>query len=64
MEFPAVGRRRSDSSGTLSDAGTYGSYWSSVTDGSGRAYLLYFISSDLYVNNSGKHHGRSVRCVR
>ncbi|MDE7355581.1 MAG: fibrobacter succinogenes major paralogous domain-containing protein [Rikenellaceae bacterium] len=63
VEFPAVGLR-DYSDGSLYDAGTYGRYWSSVAYGSGSAYYLYFLSSNLYVNYDGKQYGRSVRCVR
>ncbi|MDE7356109.1 MAG: fibrobacter succinogenes major paralogous domain-containing protein [Rikenellaceae bacterium] len=66
MEFPAVGNRVSDSSGTLRNAGANGYYWSSVTSTSISidAYYLYFTSSSLYVNNLSKRYGFSVRCVR
>ncbi|MDE6183730.1 MAG: fibrobacter succinogenes major paralogous domain-containing protein, partial [Rikenellaceae bacterium] len=64
VEFPAVGRRDYDSSGTLDDAGTWGRYWSSVASGSGNAYELYFGSSDLHVPYNLKQYGQSVRCVR
>ncbi|MDE7355293.1 MAG: hypothetical protein K2N21_00770 [Rikenellaceae bacterium] len=65
MEFPAVGYRTTDSSGTLYDAGTYGHYWSSVASGSNYAYYLYFVSGSLNVTNGySKQLGRSVRCVR
>ncbi|MDE7356509.1 MAG: hypothetical protein K2N21_07085 [Rikenellaceae bacterium] len=66
LEFPAVGGRDADSSGTLSYAGTYGVYWSSVTYASNTnyAYSLWFGSSNLYVDWSSKQCGFSVRCVR
>ncbi|MDE7355901.1 MAG: hypothetical protein K2N21_03910 [Rikenellaceae bacterium] len=64
MEFPAVGWRNYDSSGTLQYAGQYGYYWSSVTYDSIRAYNLTFSSGDVYVDWGGKQFGRSVRCVR
>ncbi|MDE7356378.1 MAG: hypothetical protein K2N21_06400 [Rikenellaceae bacterium] len=65
LEFPAVGWRYDDSSGTLYNAGTLGHYWSSVADGSGNAYNLWFNSSDLSVSNGrSKRNGFSVRCVR
>ncbi|MDE7355947.1 MAG: hypothetical protein K2N21_04140 [Rikenellaceae bacterium] len=64
MEFPAVGYRYY-SDGSLGYSGTDGYYWSSVTNGSDNAYLLYFSSSSLYVTNGyNKRNGRSVRCVR
>ncbi|MDE7355916.1 MAG: hypothetical protein K2N21_03985, partial [Rikenellaceae bacterium] len=65
LEFPAVGSRNYDSSGTLDTAGTWGTYWSSVADGSGNAYSLSFYSSDLTVGDGSiKRYGFSVRCVR
>ncbi|MDE7355296.1 MAG: fibrobacter succinogenes major paralogous domain-containing protein [Rikenellaceae bacterium] len=66
MEFPAVGWRYGDSSGTLYYAGTDDYYWSSVTStsNSNNAYGLYFSSSNLRVSNYDKRNGFSVRCVR
>ncbi|MDE7134791.1 MAG: fibrobacter succinogenes major paralogous domain-containing protein [Rikenellaceae bacterium] len=63
MEFPAVGYRYY-SSGSLSGAGTWGGYWSSVALGSSSAYYLYFDSSGLYVDGGNRQTGFSVRCVR
>ncbi|MDE7134957.1 MAG: fibrobacter succinogenes major paralogous domain-containing protein [Rikenellaceae bacterium] len=66
MEFPAVGYRRTDSSGTLNYAGTHGYYWSSVTytSNTNNAYELNFNSSNLRVYGTSKQYGQSVRCVR
>ncbi|MDE7356761.1 MAG: DUF1566 domain-containing protein [Rikenellaceae bacterium] len=64
MEFPAVGWRYGDSSGSLYGAGAGGRYWSSVAYDSYSAYLLYFDSGDLYVGSRSKQYGFSVRCVR
>ncbi|MDE6182877.1 MAG: fibrobacter succinogenes major paralogous domain-containing protein [Rikenellaceae bacterium] len=64
MEFPAVGWRNNDSSGTLYYAGVYGLYWSSVAYDSNYAYRLYFSSSDLGVIAPVRRNGFSVRCVR
>ncbi|MDE7134844.1 MAG: hypothetical protein K2N86_06185, partial [Rikenellaceae bacterium] len=65
LEFPAVGYRNNDSSGTLYNAGTYGNYWSAVAYVSHNEYNLWFDSSDLYVDNgNSKHYGFSVRCVK
>ncbi|MDE7356145.1 MAG: fibrobacter succinogenes major paralogous domain-containing protein [Rikenellaceae bacterium] len=65
MEFLAVGYR-GGSDGSLTNAGTWDYYWSSVayTSNTTNAYRLYFSSSDLYVSNNLKQTGRSVRCVR
>ncbi|MDE7355432.1 MAG: fibrobacter succinogenes major paralogous domain-containing protein [Rikenellaceae bacterium] len=64
MEFPAVGGRNFDSSGTLLYAGTYGYYWSSVAYSSNRAYELGFTDIILSVDYTNKQYGQSVRCVR
>ncbi|MDE7355684.1 MAG: fibrobacter succinogenes major paralogous domain-containing protein [Rikenellaceae bacterium] len=64
VEFPAVGIRNY-SDGSLYGAGASGRYWSSVADGAGYAYHLYFRSSDLTVGSGySKRDGFSVRCVR
>lgn len=49
----------------LSDAGDYGSYWSSTPNSGGTsAYNLYFNAGHLYPSShSGRYVGRSVRCV-
>ncbi|MDE7355445.1 MAG: hypothetical protein K2N21_01550, partial [Rikenellaceae bacterium] len=64
LEFPAVGSRNPSSGSLYSNVGAYGDYWSSVAYSSRDAYNLSFSSSDLLVNDYGKQHGRSVRCVR
>ncbi|MDE7355736.1 MAG: fibrobacter succinogenes major paralogous domain-containing protein [Rikenellaceae bacterium] len=64
MEFPAVGYRDADSSGTLYYAGVYGHYWSSVAYSSNGAYHLGFNSGLLRVGSNNKQGGFSVRCVR
>ncbi|MDE7356675.1 MAG: hypothetical protein K2N21_07945 [Rikenellaceae bacterium] len=65
MEFPAVGYRYNDSYGTLNNAGSEGTYWSSVVYNSNNAYNLYFYSSYLNVSNGfTKRFSFSVRCVR
>ena len=65
VEFPAVGYRNDDSSGTLNDVGQWGEYWSSVVDGSNNTYIMIFLSSNLGVNGGyNKQYGLSVRCVR
>ncbi|MDE7134693.1 MAG: hypothetical protein K2N86_05390, partial [Rikenellaceae bacterium] len=65
LEFPAVGWRNNDSSGTLNNAGQNGNYWSSVTytSNTNNAYELNFNSSNLNVDWNNKQNGRSVRCV-
>ena len=51
-------------SGSLSDSGYSGVYWSSTVYSSYNAYYLYFYSG--YVdptNGNDRYNGRSVRCV-
>ena len=61
MFFPAAGH--GDGTG-LSDAGSYGRYWSSSLDSSypSLAYYLYFNNVNPQ-NNSRRYYGRSVRPV-
>jgi len=59
--LPAAGDR-SDSSGTLGYAGTYGSYWSSTPNGSFACYLV-FDSGFFRDSINGRALGFSVRCV-
>ena len=63
-EFPAVGYRNNDASGTLNNTGTQGYYWSSVQNNTNEAYRMNFNSSSVGVNNNYKTNGFSVRCVR
>ena len=60
--LPAAGWRNSD--GSMSNEGTHGFYWSTTRNGS-TAYYLYFTSSgNIYIDNSGRYYGYSVRCVK
>jgi uncharacterized protein (TIGR02145 family) len=62
--LPAAGYRY-DNNGTLSYAGTNGSYWSSTQYDSNFAYNLLFGSNLAYTGNgSHRHYGFSVRCVQ
>ena len=61
--LPCAGR----GSGTsLSDAGSYSGYWSSVPDSDGNYGSWYFDfgSSYLGTSNGGRYNGRSIRPVR
>ena len=50
--------------GSLSNAGYDGYYWSSVSDNSHLAYILYFGSSSvLPSSNEVRRNGFSLRCV-
>jgi uncharacterized protein (TIGR02145 family) len=62
--FPAAGYRYF-SVGTLSNAGTSGSYWSSTQDDSGYAYGLYFSSggAGAGTNDYYRSYGFCVRPV-
>ena len=51
-------------SGFLGSVGTYGFYWSSTPRNSGNAWRLYFSSSEVSMNYSGRCYGRSVRLVQ
>ncbi|MCX4359389.1 MAG: hypothetical protein OSJ22_07125, partial [Rikenellaceae bacterium] len=65
LEFPAVGYRNPNASGSLKYAGTYGYYWSSVQYSSSNAYYMYLSSSSVNPSyNRDKRYGFSVRCVR
>lgn len=64
--LPAAGLR-SNSSGELAGASSYGYYWSSSPNygGYSNAGNLYFYSGYVYpLTNSSRAHGFSVRCVR
>ncbi len=64
LEFPAVGHRNIDASGTLYNAGTNGYYWSSVQSSTGSAHNMDFHSGSMNMNINNKLNGFSVRCVR
>ncbi len=64
LEFPAVGYRDSDASGTLNSAGREGYYWSYVRNAND-AYVMRFSSSSVTDNGSyNMKYGASVRCIR
>jgi uncharacterized protein (TIGR02145 family) len=63
--LPASGYRVS-SSGALSNAGSYGFYWSSTYYAASIAYNMYFDSGTVYAGSStlySKGNGFSARCV-
>ena len=51
--------------GTFNGIGSYGSWWSSMEDGTVSAWLrhLYYDSSNAYRNGTNKNLGYSVRCL-
>jgi len=60
--LPAAGYRYGTS---VSDVGSYGSYWSSSASGTDSAYGVYFGSGLVYpADNNGRGSGFSVRLVR
>ena len=51
-------------SGSVSNRGSNGYYWSSTAGSSGNAYSLYFNSSNVYPSSGyDKYSGFSVRCL-
>ena len=51
-------------SSTFYNGGTHGGYWSSTGSGSTTAYLIFFLSSDAYMDSGGgKRYGFSARCI-
>jgi uncharacterized protein (TIGR02145 family) len=59
--LPAAGYRMRNS-GTLSDVGTTGYYWSA--SGSGMPFLMYFNNNSITTNVNWKDFSFSVRCVK
>ena len=60
--FPAAGNRLGAS---VYYVGSNGNYWSAANYGSGSAYVLYFVSVDVYPSNYGhRYGGLSVRLVQ
>ena len=60
--FPASGLR-SNSSGSLSNVGSYGFYWSASANNSYGGHNLYFDSSNWYWRNDFRAYGFPVRAV-
>ena len=60
--LPAAGYRNGTS---LSNAGSYGYYWSSTpySSNTNNAYNLYFYSSNHSMHHNNRYYGRSVRPV-
>ena len=61
--LPAAGSRDCGG-GSVSGVGWGGNYWSSVPDGSGRAWHLYFNSGGVHMIDNPRCLGHSVRLVR
>jgi len=62
LKLPMAGYRFY-SSGTLSNVGSTGFYWSSTVDGTFSRFL-YFYSSNDFVDSSYRAYGFSVRCLK
>ncbi len=60
--FPAAGYRNCN--GNVYGVGSYGSYWSSLPNGSDNAYLLYFYSDTVSMDDDSRCYGFSVRLVQ
>ena len=60
--LPAAGYRYCD--GGVDKVGSYGRYWSSTPTGSGVAYFLCFYSGRVFMYDSGRCGGLSVRLVQ
>ena len=66
LRLPVAGVRNStanDNSGTLSDVGSNGVYWSSTIDGPGSRFL-FFLSNNAGMDSINRACGFSVRCLK
>ena len=62
LSFLRSGNYNTD--GNISNRGSYGSAWSSLSNGGTNVYYLRFNSSNLnYQNSYSRGYGRPVRCV-
>jgi len=62
LRLPVAGTRWL-SSGSLSNVGSLGRYWSGTADGA-LAWLLVFSSSLDFMESGNRPYGRSVRCIK
>lgn len=53
-----------NTSGTLTNRGAYGNYWSSSQDDATHGWYLSFGSGGSYMSNNAKAYGFPVRCLR
>lgn len=63
LRLPAAGCR-DYGSGSSNDLASYGYYWSSTLNASGKSPKLAFNSSNAYTGESSLAYGFSVRCVQ
>jgi hypothetical protein len=63
LKLPLAGYRRTVTSGSLNDVGTFGGYWSSSVSGT-YSRNLGFLSSDANINSSSRADGFAVRCIK
>ena len=61
--FPAAGRRSSND-GSAAVRGRDGTYWSSSTGNNLSRFLYFFGDSFIYIGNTTRAEGYSVRCVQ
>ncbi len=53
------------SGSSVSNAGSWGYYWSSTYNNTNNAYILNFSSGSVNPqNNNNKYNGQAVRCVK
>jgi hypothetical protein len=63
LKLPLAGYRRTVTSGSLNDVGTFGGYWSSSVSGT-YSSNLGFLSGDANINSSSRADGFAVRCIK
>jgi len=62
LKLPVAGNRRGFN-GSLSNAGSYGYYWSGTADGTNTRHL-YFNSNNALMLSDSRANGISVRCIK
>lgn len=60
--LPAIGGR--NCAGSIGGVGYFGFYWSSTSDGSSRAWYLFFDSDDVKMSFYSRCYGCSIRLVQ
>jgi len=62
LKLPVAGHRFY-SNGSLTNVGTYGSYWSATAVGS-YVQVLYFFSSNAFMLSNYRAYGFAIRCIK